>query len=84
MKKQRAHSHNKIGEVLEDLINKGVQSAKAYRRALRRGGWEVDRGKTYTEVCETIRVTIPTLSMGSRISNENHCTTPPVADTRSK
>jgi len=42
------------------LISKGDLKAKAYRRAL--GLLELDRGKTYTAVCETIQVTIPTMS----------------------
>lgn len=60
MKKQHVQLTPQDRETLENLISKGVQSAKAYRRAL--GLLELDRGKTYTEVCETIRVSIPTLS----------------------
>jgi len=45
---------------LENLIIKGNLKARTYRRAL--GLLELDRGKTYSAVSETLRVTIPTLS----------------------
>ena len=45
---------------LENLISKGNLKARSYRRAL--GLLELDRGKTYSAVSETLRVTIPTLS----------------------
>jgi putative transposase len=60
MKKQHVQLSETDRTYLEALISKGDLKAKAYRRAL--GLLELDRGKTYTTVCETIRVTIPTLS----------------------
>ena len=47
-------------EYLETLISKGQQSAKIYRRAL--ALLELDRGKTYRTISETLQVAIPTLS----------------------
>lgn len=56
--------HVRLSEVdrayLEALISKGELTAKAYRRAL--GLLELDRGKTYTAVSQTLKVTIQTLS----------------------
>ena len=60
MKKQHVQLTPADREFLENLIRKGQQSAKAYRRAL--GLLELDRGKTYTAVSQTLQVSIPTLS----------------------
>ena len=53
----------------EKLLSKGNLKAKVYRRAL--GLLELDRGKTYTTVCATIQVTIPTLSGWASDYKEN-------------
>ncbi len=60
MKKQHVQLTETDRSYLELLLSKGDLKAKAYRRAL--GLLELDRGKTYTAVCETIQVTISTLS----------------------
>lgn len=60
MNKQHVQLSPSDREYLETLTRQGEQSAKAYRRAL--ALLELDRGKTYTEVSETLQVTIPTLS----------------------
>lgn len=60
MKKQHVQLSSSDREYLEALTRQGEQTAKIYRRAL--ALLELDRGKTYTEVSETLQVTIPTLS----------------------
>jgi putative transposase len=60
MKKQHVELTQTDRVYLEGLISKGDLKAKAYRRAL--GLLELDRGKTYTVVSQTLQVTIPTLS----------------------
>jgi transposase len=60
MKKQHVRLSPSDREYLETLTRQGEQTAKIYRRAL--ALLELDRGKTYTEVCETLQVTIATLS----------------------
>ena len=60
MKKQHVQLTQADREYLENLIRKGQQSARAYRRAL--GLLELDRGQTYTDVSKTLHVCIPTLS----------------------
>ena len=60
MKKQHVQLSPSDREYLETLTRQGEQTAKIYRRAL--ALLELDRGKTYTEVCETVQVTIATLS----------------------
>jgi putative transposase len=60
MKKQHVELTPTDRVYLEGLISKGDLKAKAYRRAL--GLLELDRGKTYTVVSQTLQVTIPTLS----------------------
>ena len=69
MKKQHLQLNKTDRTYLELLISKGDLKAKAYRRAL--GLLELDRGKTYTAVCETIQVTIPTLSGWASDYTEN-------------
>ena len=59
-KKQHVQLSNEDREYLEVLISKGELKAKAYRRAL--ALLELDRGKTYTEVSSTLKVSIVTLS----------------------
>jgi transposase len=60
MKKQHVQLSPADREYLENLIRKGQQTAKIYRRAL--GLLELDRGQTYTAVSKTLQVGIPTLS----------------------
>jgi len=60
MKKQHVQLTQQDRETLESMIRKGRQSAKVYRRAF--GLLELDCGKTYTEVSESLHVAIPTLS----------------------
>jgi len=60
MKKQHVKLSEADRAFLEALISKGELTAKAYRRAL--GLLELDRGKTYTAVAQTLKVTIQTLS----------------------
>lgn len=60
MKKQHVELTQADREYLETLIRKGQQTARVYRRAL--GLLELDRGKTYTAVSQTLQVAKPTLS----------------------
>lgn len=60
MKKQHVQLSPADREYLESLTRQGEQAAKIYRRAL--ALLELDRGKTYTAVSNTLQVTIPTLS----------------------
>jgi len=69
MKKQHVQLTQMDREYLEALISKGDLKVKAYRRAL--GLLELDRGKTYTAVSQTIQVTIPTLSGWASEYKEN-------------
>jgi putative transposase len=61
MKKQHVQLTATDRDYLETLISKGELKARSYRRAL--GLLELDRGKTYTDVAETLRVAVPTLSI---------------------
>lgn len=56
-------------EYLEALIRKGELKAKTYRRAL--SLLELDRGKTYTIVSQTVKMTIGTLSNLAKQYREN-------------
>ena len=60
MKKQHIQLKESDRQYLEQLISKGELKAKTYRRAL--ALLELNRSKTYTEVAESLGVTIPTLS----------------------
>ena len=60
MKKQHVQLSDEDREKLEELVSKGELRAKVYRRAF--GLLELDRGKTYTAVSKTLKVTIPTIS----------------------
>jgi putative transposase len=64
MKKQHVKLRDKDRKYLENLISKGELSAKAYRRAI--GLLELDRGKTYVAVSETLKVTKLTLSVWAK------------------
>jgi transposase len=68
MKKQHVQLTQADRTYLETLISKGHLSARAYRRAL--GLLELDRGKTYTEVSQTLQVAIPTLSKWAALYTE--------------
>ncbi len=61
MKKQHVELKDVDREYLDELVSKGELKAREYRRAL--GLLELDRGKTYTELSETLGVTIQTLSI---------------------
>ena len=61
MKKQHVQLTQTDRDYLEALISKGKLKARSYRRAL--GLLELDRGKTYTVVAETLGVALPTLSL---------------------
>ena len=69
MKKQHVQLSDEDREYLEELVSKGQSSAKAYRRAF--GLLELDRGRTYTAVSQTLQVTIPTLSDWASKYREN-------------
>lgn len=60
MKKQHVQLTQNDRDYLETLVSKGKLKARSYRRAL--GLLELDRGKTYTVVAETLGVALPTLS----------------------
>jgi transposase len=61
IKKQHVQLTQTDRNYLETLVSKGELKAKSYRRALRL--LELDRGKTYTMVAETLGVVLPTLSL---------------------
>jgi hypothetical protein len=69
MKKQHVQLSPADRDYLESLIRQGEQIAKAYRRAL--ALLELDRGKTYTEVSNMLRATIPTVSGWAAKYREN-------------
>lgn len=69
MKKQHVQLSPADRETLETLTRQGERTAKLYRRAL--ALLELDRGKTYTEVSNTLQVTIPTLSGWAAKYREN-------------
>jgi len=69
MKKQHVELSDADREYLDELVSKGELKAKVYRRAF--GLLELNRGKTYTEVSETIGVAIPTLSIWATKYREN-------------
>jgi transposase len=60
MKKQHVKLTAEDRAHLEALISKGSLSTKIYRRAL--SLLELDRGKTYTALSETLQVSIPSIS----------------------
>jgi putative transposase len=69
MKKQHVNLKDEDREYLEEIVSKGESKARVYRRAL--GLLELDRGKTYTEVSETIGVVVQTLSIWAGKYQEN-------------
>jgi len=69
MKKQHVQFSPVGQETLETQMRQGKRTAKLYRRAL--ALLELDRGKTYTEVSNTLQVTIPTLSGWAAKYREN-------------
>jgi putative transposase len=60
MKKEHVKLTETDRAFLEALIKKGELKARAYRRAL--GLLELDRGKSFTEVAETLQASIPSIS----------------------
>jgi len=60
MKKEHVKLTETDRAFLEAIIRKGELKARAYRRAL--GLLELDRGKTYTAVAETLQVSIASVS----------------------
>lgn len=65
--------HVKLSEVdrqyLNNLISKGNQPAKLYKRALIL--LELDRGKTFTSVAETVSLSFPTVSALAKNYRQN-------------
>jgi transposase len=61
MKKQHVQLTQTDRDYLETLISKGKMKARSYRHAF--GLLELDRGKTYTQVTETLGVALPRLSL---------------------
>jgi transposase len=64
MKKQHVQLSEINRTYLEDLLREGELPVKIYRRAL--ALLELDRGKTYTAVAETVQVTNITVSTWSK------------------
>ncbi len=64
MKKQHVQLSESNRIYLEDLLRKGELPVKIYRRAL--ALLELNRGKTYTAVAETVQVTNITVSTWSK------------------
>ena len=64
MKKQHVQLSESNRTYLEDLLRKGELPVKIYRRAL--ALLELNRGKTYTAVAETVEVTNITVSTWSK------------------
>ena len=60
MKKQHLHLIEGDRSYLEELLCQGELPVKVYRRAI--GLLELDRGKTYTAVAETLGFNLPTVS----------------------
>lgn len=60
MKKQHVSLSEEDRQYLNNLISKGEQPVRLYKRAL--ALLELDRGKTYTSVAETVGVSQPTAS----------------------
>jgi putative transposase len=69
MKKQHVKLTPKDRKYLETLVSKGQQRARNYRRAITL--LELDRGKTYTSISQTLQVTIPTLSKWAKQYGQN-------------
>jgi len=68
MKKQHVQLSEKDREYLESLLATGELPVKVYRRAL--ALLELDRGKTYTAVAETLNVCNSTVSTWSKNYSE--------------
>jgi transposase len=60
MKKQHIHLSEGDRTYLEELVSRGELPVKIYRRAI--GLLELDRGKSYTAVAETLGVNLTTVS----------------------
>lgn len=68
MKKQHVQLNDEDRTSLKNIIGKGELSAKIYKRVL--ALLELDRGKTYTAVAETIQVSHNTVSIWSKKYHE--------------
>lgn len=60
MKKQHLHLIEGDRSYLEELVRQGELPVKVYRRAI--GLLELDRGKSYTAVAETLGLNLTTVS----------------------
>ena len=60
MKKEHVKLSEEDRKYLEELISKGKLGVKKYRRTL--SLLELDRGKTYTEIAETLQVSVQAVS----------------------
>ena len=68
MKKQHVQLNDADRTSLKNIIGKGELSAKIYKRAL--ALLELDRGKTYTAVAETVQVSQITVSLWGKKYHE--------------
>lgn len=68
MKKQHVQPYDADRTSLINIVGKGEQSAKIYKRALTL--LELDRGKTYTAVAETVQVNQNTVSLWGKKYHE--------------
>ena len=69
MKKQHIKLKETERRYLDELIGKGQQSAKVYKRAV--ALLALDRGQTYTDVVEMVGVSNPTVSSWAKNYQEN-------------
>ena len=69
MKKQHIILNEEDRSYLENLIGKGSQAAKKYKRAL--ALLELNRGHTFTRVAQTVNVTIQTVSTWAKKYKES-------------
>ncbi len=69
MKKQHITLRTEDRAYLENLISKGNLATRKYRRAL--SLLELDRGKTYTAISETLQVSIQAVSGWAKGYNES-------------
>ena len=69
MKKEHVKLSEEDRQYLNNLISKGSQSVRLFKRAT--ALLELDRSKTYTSVAETIGVSIPTVSALAKNYRQN-------------
>jgi DNA-binding transcriptional regulator LsrR (DeoR family) len=71
MKKQHLHLSEGDRTYLEELVRQGELPVKVYRRAI--GLLELDRGKSYTAVAETLGLNPTTVSkLAQKCSSQQH------------